>query len=289
MIPRLFDRVRALARLAAYGGAVFFVLAALAMRSAWGDVGESSMIVGRELMSMKDMVGASHQVRLNGEAVYVASATLEAGPRDVLDRVEKLCREGSRDLDDVVRDPENKLSAELRTSLQGMGPMALGIMRRDAGTEGVVGCLARPTNGGVAALSERLATFAKSHDLGDVGHLRYVYARQVKPGLTHVVTVWSEGQLRLDKLFPPTGEPAGSDPPGMPRVPGSTRLLSAEVDGAPYGIRIYDAPGSPAEALRFLDEQMPTHGWSSTQSVIKVDERARHFEKEGIELVVAVD
>lgn len=282
----VFERIRGLLRVSAYGAFVFGSLAAVAMRSAWGDVGESSMIVGRELLSVKDLVARSHAVRINGEEVFVASATVPGKHKDVLDQIERLCREGSKELDEIIKDPESKLTPEGRTALSALGLSGLGIMRREGPTEGMVGCLARTGNGGLVGLSERLGAFAQTLDLGEIGKLRYVYTQQ-EGDTTHVVTVWTDGSLKVNQMFPQTGEPAGSDPPGMPRITGSQRLLSAEVDGAPYGVRIYDVPGTAGEALAFYDKQMSEQGWESTSQVVQVEPNARHFAKEGIELLMS--
>lgn len=288
MLHRVFDRVRALGRVGAYGVTVLTAAGLLAARSAWGDAGEASMVVGRELGGLRDLVGNSHRVRLNGEEIHVASAVVNASVDRVLDRVERMCREGSRDLDGVVQDPGGKLPEELKATLKGMGPFALGILRQQGEHEGVVGCLARP-DGGLAGLSERLTAFALSRDLGDIGKLRYVYARDEGGGRVHVVTAWSDGKLRLDRMFPREGEAEGTDAPGTPRPAGARRVLTAEVDGAPYGVRVYDVAGSPERVLASIDGQMSQSGWASMAEVAKVEPNARHFSREGLELLVVAE
>ena len=66
-------------------------------------------------------------------------------------------------------------------------------------------------------------TAAVARHLGRLGDLRYVYARALEGGRSHVVTVWTEGSIRLDRLFPTGGDAPGEDPPALPRPPGLAR------------------------------------------------------------------
>ena len=194
------ERVKGVFRVGVFALVVTGTLGMLSARSVYGDIGESSMVVGRELSGMKDLVGGSHRVHINGEQVFVASAMTEGSVDVVLDRFEALCRESSQGLDDAIQNPDTasaKLPADVAALIADHGPMRSGILRKQGGGEGVVACLAHSGGGGISGLATRLATFAKSKDLGNVGKLRYVYARRedgdVPGAKTHVVTVWTDG------------------------------------------------------------------------------------------------
>jgi hypothetical protein len=268
MFRRLKERIMGLLRLGAYGGFVFVGLACVAARSVYGDVGESSVMVGREFANMKELVAGSHRVRINGEEVFVRATTVAQPTNEILDKAEHLCRENSQGLDEVMQQPERVLSNDLRASLAAMGPLASGILRREAGGEGTVACLSHQGGGGIAGLGARLAAFGKSRDLADIGKIRYVYVRPTAGGKSQVITVWSEGSMRIEKLFPQNGEDAGGGEPRLaPRPPEGKRTLTAEIVGAPYAIHVFDSTATPAEVLAYYDKTMTERGFERSEEV----------------------
>ena len=89
---------------------------------------------------------------------------------------------------------------------------------------------------------------------------RYVYA---EPGgeRTVVVSVIAEGDVELARLFPPDGEAPGADAPGLPRPPGSRRVLSAREHGAPQQMTLYMAEEEPAALEAWYRAELPALGW----------------------------
>ena len=273
-------------RVAAYLIFVFAALGLLAARSVYGDVGESSMIVGRELSGMKDLLGGSHLVQLNGEQIFVSEATVPGTVKGVLDRFEQLCRKDSHGLDLAVADPEHAFPEGMTKLIAGVGPAGLGILRREEGGDGALGCLAQPGSG-VTDLSRRLISFSQSLDLGDVGKLRYVYVKPSSAGRVQVITAWTDGSFRVGRLVPANGqETPGSDPTAAPRPEHATRLLTASVDKAPYGLRIYDVAAPLADALRDYDAGMARGGWSAADAVSHEAPNARAYSRGGVDVLL---
>jgi len=284
---KAIERVRGLARLGVFTTCVFLGLAGAAARSVYGGVGETTMLMGREFASLNGAVSNGQRVRINGEELYVGSTIVDMPTSEVLDRFEALCRQDSQGLEEAVKDPSLGLSKEKQAELKAMGLTGLGILRNESHGEGTVACLAHKGGGGLRALGERVAVFGQSLDLKDLGRLRYVYTRPTtNKGRSQVITAWTDGSLRVDKIFPAGGEAAGSDPVGVPRPPDSTRFLSAEIDGAPYGVRLYETEHKADEVLSFYDRRLTAEGWTPTPEVTRVSNEARAFSRDGAELMV---
>lgn len=287
----MFERLCGLGRLGVYTTVVFLGLTVVAARSARSDAGEASMVMGREFASLGGAIQNGQRVRLNGEQIYVGSTTVDLSTNEVLDRFEALCRKGSQGLDEVVRDPSLGLPEEKRTWLTNLRLGGLGIVRNESHDEGTVACITHGEGGGIRGLVQRLANFSESLDLKDLGKLRYVYVRSTSDKRrSQVITVWTDGSLRLGHLFPkPNLDAPGVDPVSAPRPPESTRLLSAEIDGAPYGIRLYESDKTPTEVLRFYEGHLISKGWTNAEEVVRAAGEARAFSKEGAELLIFAD
>jgi hypothetical protein len=91
-------------------------------------------------------------------------------------------------------------------------------------------------------------------------------------------------------MFPKEGDAPGSDAANAPRPNEAKRLLTASVDGSPYGVRIYDAAGSPSDALASYDAAMPALGWHAMDAVGRELEKkgraGRAFERDGVDLMI---
>jgi hypothetical protein len=152
------------------------------------------------------------------------------------------------------------LSPLVRTLLE--DPGRLSILRGENAEEGQIACLAQPAGArGLSALLERAQEFVASGDLSRVGDVRYVAARKLASGKTHVIAVWSEGELRIGSLFPEAGDAAGTDMADVPRPPDSTRPLCAMAPGRSFGLRLYDSSRPQHEVVAFYERELPSRGW----------------------------
>lgn len=278
-------RLLGLIRVAIYIVVVSLVIGALAARSAWGDLKESTLVLGRELSQFGDVLGKSNRVRINGETVYVSSALTDQSVTVMLDRFERACREHAGGLAEEFERLPEAVREELAPGLPGQG--ATGVMRHGGDDEGVVACLAQEGQEGSAGLRRKLELFASTGDLGAVGNLRYVYAKRTDKGRTHVLAAWTDGSLRVFNIVPMDGaEPPGTDPPEVPRPGNAARLLSAEVEGAPHGVHIYEVAQRSEQVLRDYDEQMPKRGWTPIPVIAQQQPTMRGFQRPGVELMI---
>ena len=149
-------------------------------------------------------------------------------------------------------------------------------------------CLLReePEHSRKAEIVSRLQRFAETGDLAAIGRLRYVYARETGPGQSHVVAAWTEGSFDVGALLPPKlgGDTPGSDSRVVPRPADAVRLLTADVEGVPYAVRLYDAAGAPEAFMAGYEASLLDNGWSKVEG--SSDPRARSYVRGPIDLMV---
>jgi hypothetical protein len=156
------------------------------------------------------------------------------------------------------------------------------------GDTGVVSCLVRAPGspiGGAREVLNNIAEAVTTGDLSKLGLLHYVYAEKTSSGLTHVIAAWTDGPFNYLRLLPAAnGDTPGTDPANAPRPPRAQRLLSASVDGVPYGVRVYDTPASPSDVMNTYDSGMRPRGWQPTYGA--PDDHQRAFSRDGVDLFV---
>jgi hypothetical protein len=233
----------------------------LGSRAVSGQLGEKGMSLGRDLLPFADLLYGTHEVYFNGEKIYFASALSPEDKHAILDRFEETCREHSGGLiEEFDRLPEAK-KRELQKKAPMIWGMRFGMVRREYGDEGMVICFAQNGGGGLKAMVQKLSEFAKTGELGALGNLRYAYVRATEEGRSHVLTTFTEGRFNLFRALGRDGEPGGQDPPGVPRLPGSRRILSVSADGAPYGVQSYEVDRTAAQVGAFYRDELPKLGW----------------------------
>ena len=252
-VPR-FARVGALL-------AVLFAIAIVAVgHRAKADLHEAMLGFGAQMMRYEgaQRQGAPRQLYLNGERMLLATASTTHSLDAVLDYYERRCmaRDGALE-QELLR-----VSGAEASNLPVDERLIDATIRHDTGGRGYVACL--DMGEGAIALEElgkRLQSFADTGNLGDVGHLRYVYVTD-EVATRHVVTFWTEGRFELRKVVPETGDAPGRDVDALPRPPGARRMLSAWEDGQPQSLTVYAFASQGEEALeRFYREELPRRGW----------------------------
>jgi hypothetical protein len=288
-IRRFFSVPTKLMRVTAYFSVVAFVLFFFGARSVWGSAEKSLLDMGAGLAVMGDVLGPTYRVRLNGEPMNVASATTDMTVGQVLDQFEKECREHTGGMEEEFKKLSDSLNGNLPPNLR--GPAGMGILRKELDGQGMVACLARDDKGGrgtiLAAVKEVLAT----GDLAPLGKLRYVNAERRSDGKTHVLTVWTDGTFRVGRMFPESGDAPGADP-GYMRPLDARRVLSAGVDGTPFGIQVYDSTASPEAVLDHYDREMSAQGWRSIEGPAEVSDAAKNgraYTRAGVDLMVGAE
>jgi len=274
-----------LCRIAVYALVVSIVIGIVAARSVYGNVKESAFAVGDQLEKLGDLTLQSNRLRINGELIHVASAQVDQPIGQILDRFENECREHSGNLAEEFERMRAK-SPGIAVPDVSKGPLGLGILRAEREKSGLVACLSQEGEGGFAGLSRRVKKFISSGDLSDIGNLRYVMANRTATGGTHLVAVWTEGHFLIGRIFPKEGDAPGSDVPNAVRPGAATRLLTVSVDGAPYGVRVYDASESAEIVLKNFDDKMPGLGWTSIPALQAGTSSGRGFSRGDEDLLV---
>lgn len=234
-------------RLGVFVMCVGAMLLVLGLRRVRADVVEAGMAFGDALEGLGEVLPRPYVVLVNGERLFVASATLDEAPSAVLDRVEGLCRAHDGGLVQAIVEGARREGFEPPSA--GEAAPLPGLLRHEGPRGGVVGCLAQDHALGLGEITERLGRVARDGNLGHLGHVRYGSVRRTKSGRSHLVMVWTNGAFFPGRAFPPAGDAPGSDLEGAGKPQGSRRVLAAVIEGSPYGVRVYHAANAEAPAL----------------------------------------
>ena len=258
-----FARCAAMLRVLAYSVVVLAGLLAYGVHSARGAVGERSLALGRELENMRDVLGNTKMVVLNGQRMMLSTAVVPLDVRATLDRFEALCRGRPHALATAVELVPRVQVASADIPLV----RRLGILRSDDARDGIVACVVRRGDG-VRDLSDLVHYLSRTLDLGLLGDFFYAYARDASTGgktQSHVVTSWTRGSFRPAAMFPANGDAPGSDSTLAARPGSSRRILSGVAVGAPYAIRVYESAEPLGAVLSGFDTHMAGLGWTRVQ------------------------
>ena len=282
--PQKMKHLRGLVRAFAYLAFTMLVFSAWSIRSARAEMQNRTIVLGREMQKLAS--ASQHDVTpivFNGQRMLLGSEISDDDPGKILDRYEAHCKAspgqpaaGWKDID-----PKAAASApEIATT---------GLMRSGTADEGTVLCFVKGADTKATA-AEAFRSFAETGELGALGRLRYVYAKTTKSGRTHVLTAWTEDKFNLVDMMPEEGKDApGIDFPELPRVPNSTRALSAYAEGMPYGVNVYKTTDSAETTLAFYDTQMLArgfHGYDPEFTEEKNGGQARAYVKDGVVLTI---
>lgn len=249
-----------LLRVLVYASVVAGGLCAFGVHSARGAVAERSLSLGRELDTLRELLGTTKAVELNGQRMLLSTAVVARDVKDTLDRFEQLCVEGPHALARALDDMPEARAASAQIPL----PRRLGILRSDAASDGIIACIVHRDEQG-RPLTELVEEVARTLDIGLLGDFFYVYARDAsKPGKvqSHVITSWTRGSFRPADMFPSTGDAPGSDSARAARPIGARRVLSGLAVEAPYAVRIYEVDEVASAALTAFDGSMAARGWA---------------------------
>lgn len=237
-------------RVTTYAATVFGLLALLAARSVYADAREIALGVGHQLGTLEDLTGGAYLLHVNGAEIHRSSARTQLSVKDVLDRYQAYCASSPSELGLAMQDIPRALEEHVK--LPKSHPIRSGIVRDENGRRGMVACFVdeHATGGG---LRDRLDAFQRTGDLTAFGKFRYAFAEAREDGGSHVVTLWSDRGLVIDRMFPATGDAPGTDSTLAPRPAGSRRTFAAWAEGYPAGVRIYESRGASANVERHYD------------------------------------
>jgi hypothetical protein len=252
-----------LVRVAALFAAIGAVTLILSVRQAAANAEGEARKLGKQLLENFGtlVLDEAVPVRVNGSNLFMSATATDLAPNAVVDRFETYCREHSgfgadaplelarltagRALPAEVRDPARWGSARSAKSNEDFAQM-LCFMRRDK------------TN--VAGQLRNLMAFVRDGDLSHFGEMHYLVARRLGPNRTQVLVTWSQGSVNVRSMFPAEGDAPGGDLDFVARPPDSTRVLSAQLEGRPYSVHMYETHQPPERALRHYDKEFEIHG-----------------------------
>ncbi len=290
------------ARVALYLMLVNFGISYLLMRSAYAGAEKTVRRLGDELTKElgSKLLGEPQAVSVNGQLLFLATKQTDLSVKSVLDQFDSSCVAHSGGLREEFAKMPGFNERKLALPVEMRDPGRIGVIRSDGAeaseseTEAHLVCVAQPEGTkGVAGVIDHVNEFLKTGDVSRIGEMRYVKARKLDNGKTQVIAIWTEGKFNIEAMFPDEGDVPGSDTPGLPRPPSSTRKLSAVVPDHPYAVRSYDAAAPRADVLAFYDQRLAAAGWEQRPAAMGEREPemqpadARVFTREGRAVVIA--
>lgn len=297
------EHKRGLVRVIGFFTVVGVVCAGFSLRTAKAEVENRTVIIGRQMTALADSAEKSgktevSKIVLNGQPLFMASTTTDDDVPAVLARYHKYCEDNRAHATDVWKQLAEVNAKEHKVDESSPGAKMAesgGTLRGGDNNEGTVLCFvkapdAKPT------LKEGLQALAETGELGAVGMVRYAYAKKTSRGKTHVLSAWTTEKFSV-KEFAPEGD---RDVPGydfakIPRPEESVRLFSIHMEGAPYGVNVYQSKAqTPQQTIEMFDRKLVGEGWFSLdiESKPKRETEAlkgavgRLYEKDGAVLTV---
>jgi hypothetical protein len=282
-------------RVGAYLSVVGFVTSLWLLRAADAHLAESVRQFGDDLVQQLDLgvLSSPQPIVVNGQTMYLSSLEVEQPVAATLGHLRDRCKKWvSPALSGVGQLPATLAGRELAPELR--NPVDWAVDRQDApdGTTGQVACIAPPQEDAeLVEVLGRIARFAETGDLAEVGNARYFLARRVTESRTHVLAIWTEGSFDLLGMFPGEGDAPGTDSALVPRPPAARRVFSAVVPSRPYAARVYASRASRQEVLEHYDATLSAKGWQE-QPMAEGDELrvlTRAFSRDGKLVFVILD
>src|SRR5512133_888208 len=199
---------RIYATLRVMGLALFLlaVVTVVTLRQAQAHFRETLSGFGRQLAGLGDTSphSSSRKLFVNGLEIRIATISTPLEIADALDRFADLCHSVKNiDLPAQVRE-------KLESSSTGTSLDSGGIVRQQGEADGYVGCLDIGRDMTAEGLVSHLLEFGRTQNLRSLGQLRYAVARR-SANTTTLVVLWTEGDAKLNQLFPKDADAPGSD------------------------------------------------------------------------------
>jgi hypothetical protein len=276
-------RWKGVARVGSYGLLATAALTGTAVTAAKAEVGGSALQMGRELSAVAEEATSGTTAVLNGQRFHLSDSTTAKPVVEVLDGIEKACRDNPGGLAPLFEAmPKNgQVEGKSYTLPESFSH---GVVRNGSEKDGVVMCFVGDGNTRKNSL-EALADFAKSQDLGDLGKLRYVYAKREKSGKTRVTLAWTDEHFSL-KAVTAGGEEHGKD--GIvPRPSGAHRLMTAEIQGVSQSTTVFETAMKAEAVVSYYDETLAKAGFVKMTPQTE-GQTLRAYFREGTDVFLAV-
>lgn len=259
-------------RLSVFIAVIYVVGSLFVVRAANAEVEEIMLGFGAEMMQFPGATDGD-EVRslvVNGQAILFRTQVTELPMAEVLAHYEAACMQ--RDGRFAEQIAELQLDPRVGAG-DGEARDFDGTMMLDLEDHGFVACLDMGEDEvGAEGVLDRVTNFLETGDLSRVGHMRYVYV-QPQPDTegsntegSHIVSVWTDGELNLFEMFPSDGDSPGRNVSDVPRPPQSQRMLDAHEADEPYGISVFASQEADLDVLQaFYQEALPDQGWTLLQ------------------------
>jgi hypothetical protein len=220
---------------------------------------------------------------LNGLTLFVQSGSSERSPEQVVEQFHAAC---ARSAAPELAGPPSHGGVPAPPGLERLLDGVL-VEASRAGT--AIACIdAGGASNAVDAVVHRLQRFFASGDLGELGRLRYAWVERGERGGSAFLTLWSDGSVALLDRFPPDRDAPGADLPGIERVGGSRRVLSAALETSALGVYEHRA-SEPEPLLLHYRGALERAGYRAGEARPPVgDVFAQVFHRPGRELVLVV-
>ena len=248
-------------RLSVYFLCVFVILSALAARRLYAHVKDAARALGHELQGFSALTEGAETVRVNGARFHHAGITVSDSVSAVLDAVEAHCQNNAGAFARTMRELEARHHDVLDKHPE-LGALRRGVFRDETESAGMLVCFVGQGQSGLSDLIQATRRFLITSDLSEFGYVRYATAKRIPDGRTHATVLWTNEELSLSKMFPATGDAAGSDSRELPRPSNARRTLSAAAEGMPFALRLYESRDGRARLGSFYERWMTGHGWT---------------------------
>ena len=274
-------RVYAMLRVIGLALLLLGIVTGVALRQAEAHFKEVLSGFGQQLASLGSFSPHTSPRKLfvNGLDIRIETVSTPLGISEALDRFRGLCHSaGDIDLPAEVR--RNLESGSREGSLD-----SAAIVRQESETDGYLGCLDIGGDTTAEGVVAHLLEFGRTQNLRSLGQLRYAMARR-HDSTTTLVVLWTEGDAKLNELFPNDADAPGRDLDGVPRPDQARRFLSAYEEKLPYGFVAYRVEGRPLPAVvASYETLLEGRGWT----VGSRRNRMMLAEKDGRKLLVQVN
>jgi hypothetical protein len=286
-------RVKGLFRAGLYVAFVGCVFGAIQVRSARAEVRDRTLELGREMFQLAHATTHDvNKISFNGQSIWLGTSMSKDDVKTIMQRYEALCSQNRAQSADEWRSLGEKADASLDKKFLTTGMLRSG----DNDNEGAIVCFTK-TSTSKSTLREAVETFGKTGDLGAFGSLRYAYVKKTDSGRSHVLTAWTDEKFNIASVLPQEGvDSPGNEIPEVPRPPGTVRVVTARLEGTPFGVNTYEGTDGPEKVIAWYDDEMRKQGWQSFDPEIEQNpENVDHerpvkvhlYEKGGVVLTIA--
>jgi hypothetical protein len=262
--PERVKHRQGLIRVFGYATAVGLVCAAFSIRAARAEITDQSLIVGRQMIELsKSSKNDIAKVILNGQTMFFANSYSDDDSSKVLERFAEHCEKNAAQSPETWRELAEK-TAKLDAAASGSGQAIAstgGMLRGGTNEEGTILCFVR-SESSKPTFSEAMASFQQTGELSALGMLRYVYVKKSQKGGSHILAAWTLEKFNVKEMMPDEDQDVpGEDFSELPRPDGSVRTFAARLDGAPFGVNIYESTSAPEKVALSYDAMLTKQGW----------------------------